>query len=85
MLAPSICGLQEMVNKMNDSVKKRNVKENVGKTKVMVFERAESTTECDILIEVTHASDGTYSNSRVRSAHRGFSRGLSRSTASPSV
>ncbi|GBP45821.1 hypothetical protein EVAR_27528_1 [Eumeta japonica] len=31
-------GLQEMVNKMDDSVKKRDMKVNVGKTKVMVFE-----------------------------------------------
>ncbi|GBP45661.1 hypothetical protein EVAR_35928_1 [Eumeta japonica] len=44
-------GLQEMVNKMKDSVKKRDIKLNVGKTKVMVFERGESRTECDILIE----------------------------------
>ncbi|GBP80832.1 hypothetical protein EVAR_99927_1 [Eumeta japonica] len=43
--------LQEMVNKMNDSVKKRSVKVNVGKTKVMVFERGESPTECDIFKE----------------------------------
>ncbi|GBP05451.1 hypothetical protein EVAR_2978_1 [Eumeta japonica] len=50
-LGPSACGLQEMVTKMNDSVKKRDMKVNVGKTKVMVFERDESTTECDILIE----------------------------------
>ncbi|GBP70798.1 hypothetical protein EVAR_52925_1 [Eumeta japonica] len=45
------CGLQEIVNKMNDSVKKRGMKVNVGKTKVMVLERNESTTGCDILIE----------------------------------
>ncbi|GBP89135.1 hypothetical protein EVAR_67931_1 [Eumeta japonica] len=50
-LASSACGLQEMVNRMNDSVKKRGVKMNFGKTKVMVFERGESTTECDLLIE----------------------------------
>ncbi|GBP73471.1 hypothetical protein EVAR_53900_1 [Eumeta japonica] len=40
-----------MVNKINDSVKKRAMKENVGKTKVMDFERDENTTECDILID----------------------------------
>ncbi|GBP47522.1 hypothetical protein EVAR_30611_1 [Eumeta japonica] len=45
------CGLQDMVSKMNNSVKKRGIKVNVGKTKVMKFERGESTTECDILIE----------------------------------
>ncbi|GBP40105.1 hypothetical protein EVAR_33681_1 [Eumeta japonica] len=49
--APSACGLQETVNKMNDSAKKRGMKVNVGKTKVMVFERDESTTEFDILIQ----------------------------------
>ncbi|GBO98641.1 Retrovirus-related Pol polyprotein from type-2 retrotransposable element R2DM; Endonuclease [Eumeta japonica] len=51
ILAPSACGLQEMVNKMNDSIKKRGMKVNIGKTKVMMFEKVESTTECDILIE----------------------------------
>ncbi|GBP33589.1 hypothetical protein EVAR_32087_1 [Eumeta japonica] len=51
ILAPSACGLQRMLNKMNDSVKKRGMKIIVGKTKVMVFERGESTTECDLLIE----------------------------------
>ncbi|GBP34284.1 hypothetical protein EVAR_13423_1 [Eumeta japonica] len=50
-VASSACGLQEMVNKMNDFVKKRVMKVNVGKNKVMVFERGESTTECNILIE----------------------------------
>ncbi|GBP08034.1 hypothetical protein EVAR_2854_1 [Eumeta japonica] len=49
---PSACEQQEMVNKMNDFVKKMgSMKRYVGKTKVMVFERSESTTECDILIE----------------------------------
>ncbi|GBP49590.1 hypothetical protein EVAR_97887_1 [Eumeta japonica] len=51
ILTPSTCGLQEMVNKMNDSVKNRGMKINIGKTKVMVFQRGESTTECDVLIE----------------------------------
>ncbi|GBP06375.1 hypothetical protein EVAR_4531_1 [Eumeta japonica] len=36
---------------MNDAVKKRGVKVNAGKTKVMVFERGEGTTACDILID----------------------------------
>ncbi|GBP15383.1 hypothetical protein EVAR_80557_1 [Eumeta japonica] len=36
---------------MDDSVKKRDVKVNVGKTKVMVFERVKSTTECEILMK----------------------------------
>ncbi|GBP13043.1 hypothetical protein EVAR_79369_1 [Eumeta japonica] len=34
---------------MNDSVKERGMKVNVGKTKAMLFERGES--KCDILIE----------------------------------
>ncbi|GBP80524.1 hypothetical protein EVAR_63274_1 [Eumeta japonica] len=38
-------------SKMNDSVKKRGMKVNVGTTKVMVFERGESTSECNILIK----------------------------------
>ncbi|GBP79902.1 hypothetical protein EVAR_63339_1 [Eumeta japonica] len=48
---PCTCGLQEMVNKMNDSIKKRGMKVNLGKTKVVMFEEGESTTECDTLIE----------------------------------
>ncbi|GBP00795.1 hypothetical protein EVAR_77003_1 [Eumeta japonica] len=36
---------------MNDSVTKRSMKVNIGETNVMVFERGESTTEYDILIE----------------------------------
>ncbi|GBP64661.1 hypothetical protein EVAR_42612_1 [Eumeta japonica] len=51
IFAPLACRLQGMVNKMNDSVKKRVMKINIGKTKVMVFERDERTIECDILIE----------------------------------
>ncbi|GBP83549.1 hypothetical protein EVAR_65637_1 [Eumeta japonica] len=50
VLAPSACGLQEVVNKVNDSVEKSGMTVNVGKTE-MVFERGESATECDILIE----------------------------------
>ncbi|GBP22855.1 hypothetical protein EVAR_17209_1 [Eumeta japonica] len=52
LLAPSASELQKMVLKMNDSIKKRGLKANASETKVMVFERGESTTECAILIEV---------------------------------
>ncbi|GBP20624.1 hypothetical protein EVAR_93738_1 [Eumeta japonica] len=45
MLAPSACGLQEIVTKMNDSVKKREMNVNASKTNVMVFERSESATK----------------------------------------
>ncbi|GBP76949.1 hypothetical protein EVAR_45029_1 [Eumeta japonica] len=38
--APSECEL-EIINKMNDSVKKRGMKVNVSKTKVAVFEEGE--------------------------------------------
>ncbi|GBP37682.1 hypothetical protein EVAR_23731_1 [Eumeta japonica] len=58
--------LQKMVNKMNDCVKKRGIKVNVGKTKVMVFERAKNTTECNILIEgekVEQVKEFAYSGS----------------------
>ncbi|GBP24392.1 hypothetical protein EVAR_19267_1 [Eumeta japonica] len=51
ILALTACGLQEMVNEMNNFVKKKDMKVNIGTTKVMVFERRESTTECDMLIE----------------------------------
>ncbi|GBP65226.1 hypothetical protein EVAR_49026_1 [Eumeta japonica] len=44
ILAPSACELQEIGNKMNDSVKKRGMKVKSRKTKAMVFERGESTT-----------------------------------------
>ncbi|GBP76901.1 hypothetical protein EVAR_52589_1 [Eumeta japonica] len=40
-----------VILKMNESVKKRRMKVNVGETNVMVFERGESSTECVILIE----------------------------------
>ncbi|GBP34619.1 hypothetical protein EVAR_19010_1 [Eumeta japonica] len=50
MLAPSACELQEMEIKINDSIKKKGMKANVSKTKVIVFERGESTIECDISI-----------------------------------
>ncbi|GBP74178.1 hypothetical protein EVAR_48227_1 [Eumeta japonica] len=52
ILAPSACGLQEMLNKMNDSVNKRCMKVNEGETKVMVFKSA----ECDLLTEEPPAS-----------------------------
>ncbi|GBP51816.1 hypothetical protein EVAR_88519_1 [Eumeta japonica] len=47
IFAPSASGLQEVVTNMNDSVKKSHIKVNLTKTKVMVFERGENTTECD--------------------------------------
>ncbi|GBP54939.1 hypothetical protein EVAR_29781_1 [Eumeta japonica] len=45
ILGSSACELQEMVTKMNDSIKKRSMKINVSKTKVMVFKGGESTTK----------------------------------------
>ncbi|GBP54028.1 hypothetical protein EVAR_85330_1 [Eumeta japonica] len=51
ILEPSACELLEIVNKMIDSVKKRGMKVNVNKTKVIMFERGETTTGCDILVE----------------------------------
>ncbi|GBP00989.1 hypothetical protein EVAR_2280_1 [Eumeta japonica] len=51
IFAMSACGLQKMVNKINDSVKKRGMREYVRKTKTMVIERCKTTIECDILIE----------------------------------
>ncbi|GBP41137.1 hypothetical protein EVAR_32590_1 [Eumeta japonica] len=48
ILAASAYELQEMVPKINDSVKKRGKKVIVCKTKVMVFERSEGTTDWDI-------------------------------------
>ncbi|GBP86364.1 hypothetical protein EVAR_62726_1 [Eumeta japonica] len=51
VLVPSACEQQEVVNKMNDSVKKKGIKVNVSKTKMMAFERGESTIECDLVIE----------------------------------
>ncbi|GBP59075.1 hypothetical protein EVAR_39161_1 [Eumeta japonica] len=52
IIGPSACELQKVVTKMNDSVKKRGMKVNVSKTKMTVFGKSESTTECDI-----HAED----------------------------
>ncbi|GBP64774.1 hypothetical protein EVAR_14970_1 [Eumeta japonica] len=56
---------------MNDSVKKRGMKVNVSKTKVTVFERGKSTTECDILIEANCLAG---SQTRAGSARRSLSR-----------
>ncbi|GBP14678.1 hypothetical protein EVAR_9589_1 [Eumeta japonica] len=42
ILATLGCGPQEMINKMNDSVEKKSMKINLGKTKVMVFEKGDA-------------------------------------------
>ncbi|GBO99699.1 hypothetical protein EVAR_795_1 [Eumeta japonica] len=63
ILAPSSCGLQKMVNKKNDSIKNRSLKVDVGKTKVIVFKKGESTSECDIHIEVDQVKEFIYSGS----------------------
>ncbi|GBP73957.1 hypothetical protein EVAR_56115_1 [Eumeta japonica] len=44
---PSVCKLQEMITKMNDSIYKRGMNVNVSKTTVMMFETSEIMTECD--------------------------------------
>ncbi|KAJ2945399.1 hypothetical protein O0L34_g204 [Tuta absoluta] len=51
ILASSAEGLQEMVNIMNEALKKKGMKVNVSKTKAMVFEKEENMTECKIMIE----------------------------------
>ncbi|GBP36786.1 hypothetical protein EVAR_28127_1 [Eumeta japonica] len=52
LLAPSSeCESQEMVTKINDSVKKRGIKVNVSKTKVVAVKKSESTTVSDVYIE----------------------------------
>ncbi|GBP07391.1 hypothetical protein EVAR_4766_1 [Eumeta japonica] len=47
----AVNGLQKIFTEMNDSVKKRGVKVNISMTKMMMFKRGESTTECDIIME----------------------------------
>ncbi|KAI5639977.1 reverse transcriptase (RNA-dependent DNA polymerase) domain-containing protein [Phthorimaea operculella] len=51
ILASSAEELQEMVNIMNEALKKKGMKVNVSKTKAMVLEREDSTTESTIMIE----------------------------------
>ncbi|KAI5640813.1 reverse transcriptase (RNA-dependent DNA polymerase) domain-containing protein [Phthorimaea operculella] len=51
ILASSAEELQEMVNIMNEALKKKGMKVNVSKTKTMVLEKEDSTTECNIMIE----------------------------------
>ncbi|KAI5644163.1 reverse transcriptase (RNA-dependent DNA polymerase) domain-containing protein [Phthorimaea operculella] len=51
ILASSAEELQEMVNIMNEALKKKGMKVNVSKTKAMVLEKEDSTTECNIMIE----------------------------------
>ncbi|KAI5640894.1 reverse transcriptase (RNA-dependent DNA polymerase) domain-containing protein [Phthorimaea operculella] len=51
ILASSAEELQEMVNIMNEALKEKGMKVNVSKTKAMVFEKEDSATECNIIIE----------------------------------
>ncbi|KAI5632627.1 reverse transcriptase (RNA-dependent DNA polymerase) domain-containing protein [Phthorimaea operculella] len=53
ILASSAEELQEMVNIMNEALKEKGVKVNVSKTKKIykIFEKEDSTTECNIIIE----------------------------------
>ncbi|KAI5642326.1 reverse transcriptase (RNA-dependent DNA polymerase) domain-containing protein [Phthorimaea operculella] len=51
ILASSAEELQEMVNIMNEALKKKGMKVNVSKTKAMVLEKEDSMTECTIMIE----------------------------------
>ncbi|KAI5639199.1 reverse transcriptase (RNA-dependent DNA polymerase) domain-containing protein [Phthorimaea operculella] len=51
ILASSAEELQEMVKIMNEALKRKGMKVNVGKTKAMVFEKEEGMTECNIMIE----------------------------------
>lgn len=50
ILAASAEQLQEMVTVMHESFERKGMKVNVSKTKVMVIERDECMTECDIMI-----------------------------------
>ncbi|CAG9134602.1 unnamed protein product [Plutella xylostella] len=51
ILASSVERLQQQVTLMHESFKRKGMKVNVNKTKVMVFEREEEVTECKITIE----------------------------------
>ncbi|CAG9109123.1 unnamed protein product [Plutella xylostella] len=51
LFASSAEELQHMVTVMNDSLKEKGMKVNVSKTKVMVFEREESRTTCELKID----------------------------------
>ncbi|KAI5644400.1 reverse transcriptase (RNA-dependent DNA polymerase) domain-containing protein [Phthorimaea operculella] len=51
ILASSAEELQEIVNIMNEALKEKGMKVNVSKTKAMVFEKEDSATECNIIIE----------------------------------
>ncbi|KAG7300726.1 hypothetical protein JYU34_015052 [Plutella xylostella] len=51
ILASSVEQLQQQVTLMHESFKRKGMKVNVSKTKVMVFERDEEVTECEITIE----------------------------------
>ncbi|GBP67239.1 hypothetical protein EVAR_45073_1 [Eumeta japonica] len=55
ILVPSTCGLPEMVNEMNNSSNKSGMKV---KTKIVVFERGENKTECDIFVERERVEHG---------------------------
>ncbi|XP_026317751.1 uncharacterized protein LOC113228612 [Hyposmocoma kahamanoa] len=51
ILAPSEGELQKMLDIMNESFRKRGMKINAEKTKVMIFERNENVTVCNIKIQ----------------------------------
>ncbi|GBP51763.1 hypothetical protein EVAR_97040_1 [Eumeta japonica] len=52
------CELQEKVpNEMNDSVRKRCMKINASKTRVLIFERSESTSECEMYKQKVRVSN----------------------------
>ena len=50
LLASSEEELQEMVNMLHGSLKRKGMTVNVSKTKVMVFERGDDETKCDVMI-----------------------------------
>ncbi|GBP35882.1 hypothetical protein EVAR_23131_1 [Eumeta japonica] len=77
ILAPPACEVQTIVLKLNKFVKERGMKVNVSKTKVVVLERNESKTECDIFIVsvltmawVARAQAGSFNNAHKSTADR---------------
>lgn len=58
LVASSTQELQQMITAMNDAFERKGMKVNVNKTKVLVIERNEVITECQVMIGDEKAQRG---------------------------
>ncbi|GBP70440.1 hypothetical protein EVAR_41585_1 [Eumeta japonica] len=73
ILASAACGLQEMVNKMNDSVKKRGMKVNVDKTKLLTYYATKTERHLNYRTNAAQLAAASYSTLRhISTDHSGI-------------